>query len=262
MWLYCVCAGVQQSGEKSLGSAGAAERPGSSKVAGRSCSSSGQHVVGRNSLQNGRYSSTCIRGLSGFVKFCKMFFRCIVMRHVCKISPQKCCGKILDLRKTLPQHNLVRQVKNGQPLCCRTQHVTAESKSLSTETTASDQVVLLDVEGKDFAKRELEVPPASSRRQWGVPKGTVVKQLNAAELSESGKSNVSDASTEGSKDEQALLNFGETGNVLRVLPQELWTNWTVRMCAKRNVHSLQTVKRRKLVPQSQSARNQPGKAPS
>ena len=44
-------------------------------------------------------------------------------------------------------------------------------------------------------------PPASARRQWGVPGGTVVKQLQAAKLNESAQSDVSNTSLDDSKGE-------------------------------------------------------------
>ena len=61
-------------------------------------------------------------------------------------------------------------------------------------TSARDQVVK-HIEDKDESKDETE-PPASSRRQWGAPRGTVVQQLHAVQLYESGQSDVSDTSLE------------------------------------------------------------------
>ena len=67
-----------------------------------------------------------------------------------------------------------------------------------TVTSARDQVVKHEIEDKDESKDETE-PPASSRRQWGAPRGTVVKQLHAVKLNESGQSDISDTSVEESK---------------------------------------------------------------
>ena len=55
-----------------------------------------------------------------------------------------------------------------------------------------------DVVNKEESKDDSE-PPASARRQWGVPGGTVVKQLQAAKLNESAQSDVSNTSLEDSK---------------------------------------------------------------
>ena len=57
-----------------------------------------------------------------------------------------------------------------------------------------------DVVSKEETKDGSE-PPASARRQWGVPGGTVVKQLQAAKLNESAQSDVSNTSLEDSKGE-------------------------------------------------------------
>ena len=67
-------------------------------------------------------------------------------------------------------------------------------------TSARDQVVKHDIVSKEETKDDSEAP-ASARRQWGVPGGTVVKQLQAAKLNESAQSDVSNTSLEDSKGE-------------------------------------------------------------
>ena len=57
-----------------------------------------------------------------------------------------------------------------------------------------------DIVNKEETQDDSE-PPASARRQWGVPGGTVVKQLQAAKLNESAQSDVSNTSLEDSKGE-------------------------------------------------------------
>ena len=70
-------------------------------------------------------------------------------------------------------------------------------------TSARDQVLKHDVRkseaGEDAGQKEDADPPPSARRQWGVPGGTVVKQLHAASLNESGQSDASNASLDASK---------------------------------------------------------------
>ncbi len=172
-----------------MGSAGAGGRAGAGAppVGGETGSVLGTDDAGGNRLQHGRYVElTCTLPLP--VKKTNT-------EETARAGP---ASKENPLLRSLISSGF-EPLTGGSSSFANQRHLKLNyDLSLFKVTTARDQVVRHDDQAtlESDAQAEEAGAPVSARRQWGVPRGTVVNQLNAAKLSESGESNISDVSAE------------------------------------------------------------------